>query len=277
MRYKRDELSMEEISEPEPSYFKLQAYVGATKHHGGLKATRELIELCHIKKGKYVLDVGCGVGITSCYIAKRHDCRMVGVDISEGMIDRANEGAKREGVEDRVKFMVADAQNLPFEDALFDVVIGESITTFLEDKQRGVSEYVRVTRPGGYVGLNEATWIKAPPPTELVEYLSRYGGEILTSNGWEELLEGPGLRDIVVRTYKINALSEFINGIRRYGFKHLSRFWYRALSLCIASSAYRSFIKEALTIPKNIFEYWGYGIYVGRKEGSKWMKGTIKD
>ena len=110
MRHKRDELSPEEISELETPYFELQAMFGSTKHGGGLTATRELIELCHIDEGKYVLDVGCGVGLTPCYIAKRYGCRVVGVDISEKMIDRSNERAKREGVEDRVEFRVADAQ-----------------------------------------------------------------------------------------------------------------------------------------------------------------------
>ena len=100
MHHKRDELSPEEVSALELSYFGLQAYWGVTKHMGGLKATRELIELCHIDEGKYVLDVGCGIGITPCYLAKRYGCRVVGVDISQKMVDRSKERAKREGVED---------------------------------------------------------------------------------------------------------------------------------------------------------------------------------
>ena len=258
--------SPKEISELEPSYFDLQAYVGTTKHMGGLKATKELIELCHIDKGKYVLDVGCGVGATPCYLAKKYGCRVVGVDISERMIDRANERAKREGVEHRVEFRVADAQNLPFEDALFDVVIGESVTSFVKDKERAVSEYVRVMKPGGYVGLNEEPWLKTPPPTELVEYVARTwgGAKPETSDGWEELLEGAGLRDIVVRTYKFNVLSESTQ-IMRYGFQDLSRMLYKTLSLYIRSSAFRKYMKERSPLPKNLFEYLGYGIYVGRK------------
>jgi ubiquinone/menaquinone biosynthesis C-methylase UbiE len=59
-----------------------------------------------------------------------------------------------------VRFRVADAQNLPFEDNLFDVVIGEFITGLLDNERRGTNEYLRVAKPGGYVGLNEATWIK---------------------------------------------------------------------------------------------------------------------
>ncbi|NQE52679.1 putative arsenite methyltransferase [ANME-1 cluster archaeon GoMg3.2] len=209
------------------------------------------------------MDVGCASGKTACYIAKKYGCKVVSVDILERMIDRSNERAKREGVEDRVRFQVADAQNLPFEDNLFDVVIGEFIIGLLDDKQQGANEHLRVTKLGGYIGLNEATWIKAPPPTELVESLSRiFGvkGEIPTSDGWKELLVGAGLRDMVVRTDKANVLSE-----KRENLKDFLRVLYKALYLYIRSSAFRSFIKEALSLPKNFIEYWGYGIYVGRK------------
>lgn len=245
--------------------YEMVAYVGCTKafHVGGLNATRELIELCHIDRDKYVLDVGCATGKTACYIAKGYGCRVVGVDILERMIDRAKERAKREGVEDRVEFRVADAQNLPFEDNLFDVVIGEFITALLDDKQKGANEYLRVTKPGGYVGLNEATWMKTPPPTELLEYLSRtFGlkGEILTPDGWEELLVDAGFKDIVVRAYKVEALSNKWDDL-----KDFLRVWHRAVYLYIRSSAFRRFIKEGLSLPKNFLEYFGYGIYVGRR------------
>ena len=52
------------------------------------------------------MEVGCGVGITACYIAKRIGPQVMSVDISERMVDRANERAKRLGIEDRVEFRV---------------------------------------------------------------------------------------------------------------------------------------------------------------------------
>ena len=127
-------MSQNEISKLENPYFDLQAEMGITKHIGSFKATKELIELCHINKDKYILDIGCGVGKTACYLAKRHGCEVVGVDISERMIDRAKERAKRKNVENKTAFQIADAQNLPFEDALFDAVISESVTAFPKDK-----------------------------------------------------------------------------------------------------------------------------------------------
>jgi len=194
---------------------------------------------------------------------------VVGVDLRESMIERARERAGREGVEDRVEFRVADVQDLPFEDGLFDTVIGESIIALVEDKQRAVNECARVTKPGGYVGLNEMTWMKAGPPRELVEYYFRTTGtKPETSDGWVMLLEGSGLRDVVVRTYKMSVLTEYIDGIRRFSLKELLRTGRRFLSLSITSPAFRRFAKEAVpsvAVVRAIFEYLGYGIYVGRK------------
>ena len=156
----------------EPTFFDFAAEVGLTKHVGGVEATDALVELCHVGEDAYVLDVGCGAGVTPCYIAKKYGCRVVGVDISERMVERSRERANREKVADRVEFRVADAQDLPFEDALFDAVFTESVTSFPEDKQKAVNEYVRVTKPGGYIGLNESTWLKAPLPPEVVAWIS---------------------------------------------------------------------------------------------------------
>lgn len=255
---------------PSELYFEIQADMGITKHVGGLKATQELIELCHIRKGQRVLEVGCGIGKTSCYLAKRHGCRVIGVDASERMVDRSGERATRGGLQNQVEFWVADAQDLPFEDGYFDVVIGESITAFVENKQRAVSEYVRVTKPGGYIGLNECTWIKTPPPKQLVDGIYRTMGkaEFLTADAWKELLESCGLRDVEARTYEVGAWEQWINEIRWLDLQDFFGAWYRLLSGCITSSAYRKFAKEALTTSRSLldfFKYMGYGIYVGRK------------
>lgn len=255
-----------ETSSPEISYFELQAYVGTTKHMGGLETTKELIELCHINEDTYVLDVGCGVGATACYLAKRYGCRVVGVDISERMIDRANERAKREGVEDSVEFRVAGAQDLPFENALFDAVISESVLTFIKDKQRVVGECALMTRPGGYVGLNEELWIETPP-APMVEQVRRIWDikpDIPTLEGWMGLLEGAGLRDVVVRTYKFSARRES-SQIQRYRFQDMWRMFYRTLFLYIKNPTFRKYMAERRYLPKDLFEYLGYAIFVGRK------------
>ncbi len=257
--------------EQEQTFFDFAAEVGLTKHLGGVRATEELVELCHLGKGQYILDVGCGAGVTACYLAKRYGCRLVGVDISARMIERSRERAKKERVADRVEFRVADAQDLPFEDDLFDAVITESVTAFPEDKEGAVKEYARVTKPGGYVGLNESTWLKSPPPPEMVAWASQdVGANVnpLTEAGWKELLEEAGLTEIVVRIQEIATQNEARGILQRYGCGGMLSVWWRMVRLYLRNPAYRRFVKgvrEQGVKPKNLEEYFGYGLYVGRK------------
>jgi len=232
--------------EEKSAFFDFAAYVGLTKHLGGVAATDDLLELCHVGKDKYVLDVGCGVGVTPCYIAKGHGCRVVGVDINEEMIERSRERASRENVTDLVTFRVADAQDLPFDDDLFDAVITESVTAFPEDKQKAVLEYTRVTKPGGYVGLNEGTWLKVPPPPEMVAWASQdLGANVkpLTSAEWVGLLDVAGLRDVVVKTYEINTQEEAKGILGRYGWGGMIRVMKRMPSALHQESILQEFRK----------------------------------
>ena len=255
-----------------PSFFDYAAEVGLTKHLGGLEATERILELCHVDEGSYILDVGCGAGQSSCYIAKRHGCRVVGVDIVEMMVERSRERAVREGIEDRVEFRVADAQDLPFEDEVFDAVITESVTAFPEDKQGAVREYARVTKRGGYVGLNEATWLKLPPPPEVVAWASQdLGASVkpLTPEEWTGLLEGADLTELVVEVSEISTRKETKGLVRRYGYGGMLKSMVRGFSMYARNSEYRRFVKGVRSgglTPDNLTEYFGYGIYVGKKE-----------
>lgn len=232
------------------------------------------MEFCHVGQGSYVLDVGCGVGATPCFIAEKYGCRIVGVDILPAMVARSQERAKREHVANRVEFKVADAQDLPFEDSLFDAVITESVTAFPKDKQKAVNEYARVTKPGGYVGLNESTWLKGPPPPELIAWASQdLGANIgpLTASEWTTLLANAGLSQIVTKIFAINLRDEGKGMLRRYGWGEMLGIVGRMLSLYVTSPAYRKFVKEVRKneiTPANLEEYFGYGLYVGRKQSA---------
>lgn len=252
-------------------FFDFAAEVGLTKHLGSVEATDKLVALCHIDPGSYVLDVGCGAGATPVYLAKQHGCRVAGVDILSRMVEQAQERARREGLADKTEFRVADAQDLPFDDDLFDAVITESVTAFPEDKQKAVNEYVRVTKPGGYVGLNESTWLKTPPPPEMVAWASREIGaqvEPLAREEWVALLEQAGLEDVVVTVHQVDVRDELRGILGRYGCRGMLGVYARTLVLYLRNPAYREFIKglrERGLTPPNIQDYMGYGIYVGRK------------
>jgi ubiquinone/menaquinone biosynthesis C-methylase UbiE len=246
-------------------YFEFIANLGMTKHFGSMDATRKLISLCRIGSGQYVLDVGCGVGATPCYLAKAAGCRVVGVDLLEKMIEQSREKALAEGVEDRVEFGVADARKLPFTSNLFDAVIMESLNVFFEDKRESLSEYIRVTKPGGYVGITEMTWLMPPSP-DVEEYFKRVAyAEALEASGWTGLLEEAGLKEVVGSAHQIDIPSESRGRFERYGYWGIVKVMLRMLVMYLVDRRSREFLKDGTGgLSKDLFGVMGYGVYVGR-------------
>ena len=162
------------------------------------------------------MNVGCGIGVGPAYIAKKYNCRVVGIDISEKMIEWSRRRAREERVEDKVEFRMADVLELPFEANRFDVVIVESVLIFVEDKARAIRECVRVTKPGGYVGLNEGCWTRQPSP-EMVERVKDAIGPYLSPlETWQTLWEASGLQDRVVQVCQTDPRKEIkdrMNGL----------------------------------------------------------------
>ena len=252
-----DELSPSRI-------YELVAEVGFKKyfHLGGGVATRELIDLVPIDESSYVLDVGCASGKTACYLANRFGCRVVGVDILPGMVERAKERARAEQVADRAEFKVGDAQELPLDADQFDVVVGEFVTGLVDGKEGAVREYARVAKPGGTLGLNEATWLQIPPPPELEAFLRNavgFRGTLLTSEEWKKLLESLGVKRLHVRTHKAESLSNPKEDIRDLIWA-LPKVVYSVLR----RPEFRAFLKMSVRVPGNLLDYFGYGLYVGQ-------------
>lgn len=255
----------------EQHFFDFAAEAGLTKHFGSLEATDKMVELCRIGSESYVLDVGCGVGATPCYLAKAFNCRVVGVDILPRMVERSKGRAVKMGVTDRTEFRVADAQDLPFDNGLFDAVITESVTSFPKDKQQAVNEYARVIKPGGFVGLNESTWLKVPPPQALIDWVRQDVGatvEPQTAEGWQDLLHNAGLLDIVVILEPVDVKAESRGILQRYGIGGILSTLTRAFRMYLRNPNYRQFVKDVNQrglIPEDFNAFFGYGIFVGRK------------
>lgn len=112
-----------------------------------------LARAADVHSGHRVLDVAAGTG-NSALAAARRGARVTAVDIVPGALETASRRAAAEGLELDVE--VADAQDLPFEDGTFDVVLSSFGAMYAPDQQRTVGELIRVCRPGGRIGM--ANW-----------------------------------------------------------------------------------------------------------------------
>jgi len=112
-----------------------------------------LAEAVDVRAGERVLDVAAGNGNATLAAARRF-ADVSSTDYVPALLDKARERARAEDLS--VRFQVADAEALPFDDASFDAVLSTFGVMFAPDQSRAAREMLRVLRPGGRVGL--ANW-----------------------------------------------------------------------------------------------------------------------
>jgi SAM-dependent methyltransferase len=112
-----------------------------------------LAEATGVNAGERVLDVAAGNGNASLAAARRF-ARVTSTDYVPELLDQGRRRAEADGLD--IEFQVADAEDLPFADDSFDVVLSTFGVMFAPDQERTASELIRVVRPGGRIGM--ANW-----------------------------------------------------------------------------------------------------------------------
>ena len=140
--------------------------LGDSFHPGQLQLTERLGELLELQPGQRVLDVASGIGTSAIYLAGRFGYHVVGVDYAARNIDQAKANAEEAGLSHLVRFELGDAERLPFDDGSFDVLISECAFCTFPSKGKAASEFARVLRPRGLIGLSDLTR-SGPMPPEL--------------------------------------------------------------------------------------------------------------
>lgn len=125
-----------------------------------IELIEELLRWAEVQSPHGILDVGCGIGGSSLYLAEKFHASVTGITLSPVQVNRAQERAKAADLEESTEFLVADALNTPFTDHSFDLVWSLESGEHLPDKRQFLAECYRLLQPGGQ--LIVATWCHRP-------------------------------------------------------------------------------------------------------------------
>jgi SAM-dependent methyltransferase len=112
-----------------------------------------LVNHAGVRSGQRVLDVACGTGVVAVTAARR-GCRVTGLDLTPELLERARENA--ELAEVAIDWHEGDAEELPFADAAFDVVLSQFGHIFAPRPLVAIGQMLRVLKPGGTIAFS--TW-----------------------------------------------------------------------------------------------------------------------
>ncbi len=167
-----------------------------------------------LKPGETVLDLGSGGGI-DCFLAARgvgEGGRVIGVDMTAEMIDRARRAAAEDGVEN-VEFRLGEIEHLPVADATVDVILSNCVINLSPEKSAVFREAFRVLKPGGRLAISDIV-ATAPLPAEVRENVELHVGCLAGAATIDEL--ETTLADVGFTQIRIETNERSREGIAQY-------------------------------------------------------------
>lgn len=131
-----------------------------------LKALRFIDGLTETSK---IADIGCGTGGQTMVLGENTPCKITGVDSWPGFINQFNQNARIKNLHKRVKGIVGNMDSLPFHEEELDLIWSEG-AIYNIGFERGLNEWRKFLKPGGFIAVTENTWFTEERPAEIQEF-----------------------------------------------------------------------------------------------------------
>ncbi len=159
------------------------------------------VALATLREGETVIDLGSGAGF-DCFLAANavgKTGRVIGVDMTPEMLDKARENARKGGYT-QVEFRLGEIENLPVADNTADAVISNCVINLSPEKERVFAEAFRTLKPGGRLMVSDIVLLAALPE-KLKKSISAYVGCVAGAVGKDDYLRAirkAGFQDVQV-------------------------------------------------------------------------------
>jgi len=141
----------------------------------------------NLNNASRIADIGCGTGGQTMTIAKHTQAQITGLDLFPAFIKKFNDNAKKLKVQDRVKGVVGTMEDLPFQNEELDVIWSEG-AIYNIGFERGLTEWKKFLKNGGYIAVTEACWLTDDRPAEIENFwLDAYPGIDTISNQVDQM------------------------------------------------------------------------------------------
>ncbi len=139
-----------------------------------VKWRKRVVKIVGKKNPETILDIATGTGDFAIMLAKLKPKKIIGLDISKGMLEVGIKKVKDKNLGELIEMILGDSENLPFEDNSFDAItVGFGVRNF-ENLDKGLQEIYRVLKPNGIFVVLETSQPEKFPVKQLFNFYSKY-------------------------------------------------------------------------------------------------------
>ncbi len=225
---------------------------------GAFESTKHALRsIPTLTKEHRILDIGSGTGTQTFDLAALTDAQIVAVDNHPPFINAIAHRSAELGFGNRIAATIGDMADLKFPNGSFDVVWSEG-AVFIIGFSKGLADWHRLVKSGGYMVISESCWLKENPPAELLEFFTKEGADIETIESRKSAISANGyhLIDNFVlpeKGWRENYYAPMLKVLDRFKNKYFDN----PDALAVASRC-----QHEIDLYEKYSEYYGYVFFV---------------
>ncbi|HNZ43274.1 MAG TPA: class I SAM-dependent methyltransferase [Bacteroidales bacterium] len=206
-----------------------------------------------------IADIGCGTGGQTMVLGQNTPCEIIGIDVWADFINRFNQNAKNKNLQDRVNGIVGNMENLPFREEELDLIWSEG-SIYHIGFERGLNEWKKFLKHGGYIAVTENTWFTEERPAEIQDFWQQAYPEIDTIPNKIAQMQKAGYLPVATYVLPETIWTDYYawQAMRREAF--LKKYnGNKAIEEFVAGQKYEAELYYKYK------EYYGYAFYIGKR------------
>jgi len=214
----------------------------------------------NLTENSSIADIGCGTGGQTMLLAHSAPGNITAIDLSPEYIKRLNKNAEQLNLQNKVKGIVGSMDKLPFREEEFDLIWSEG-AIYNIGFERGLNEWRKFLKQGGYIAVTENTWFTAERPAEIQKFWQKAYPEIDTISNKVAQMHKAGYMPVAAFVLPENCWTEHF-------FPPLVTAQEIFLKKYAGNQAAEDLIKHERYVKELFYKYkahFGYAFYIGKR------------
>ncbi len=207
-----------------------------------------------------IADIGCGTGGQTMVLAQNTTCEIIGIELWPDYVKKLNQIIKKRNLQNRVKGVVGNMLNLPFQEEEFDLIWSEG-AIYNMGFELGLNEWRKFLKPGGYIAVTENTWFTEERPAEIQNFWQNAYPEIDTISNKVAQMQKAGYLPIATFVVPESCWTDYYN-VQHPQMQESFLKKYKGNRSAEEFIAYQRYEAELFYKYK---AYYGYVFYIGKR------------